>query len=188
MADDARTVNDIIIEDHREVENLFQQIENAEDPDQVRQLADTAIAELVRHSVAEEQYLYPALREHLPDGNSIADHELTEHAEAEQIMKSLEGTDGSDPEFRSKLDSLMNDIRHHVQDEEQDALPRLADACPHDQLVELGVKVQQAKESAPTRPHPSAPDQPPINKILDPGAGLVDRVRDALAGRPGERS
>ncbi|PSK89894.1 hemerythrin HHE cation binding domain-containing protein [Haloactinopolyspora alba] len=184
MADEARTVNDIIIEDHREVENLFQQIENTEDPDRIRKLADTAIMELVRHSVAEEQYLYPALREHLSDGGSIADHEIAEHAEAEQVMKDLEGTDGSDPDFQSKLNSLMNDVRHHVQDEERDALPRLAAACPHDQLVELGIRVQQAKESAPTRPHPGAPDEPPMNKFLDPGIGLVDRVRDALTDRP----
>jgi hypothetical protein len=36
---------------------------------------------------------------------------------------------------------------------------------------------------APTRPHPFAPDKPPMNKILTAGAGLVDRMRDALTGR-----
>jgi len=43
--------------------------------------------------------------------------------------------------------------------------------------------VQQAKKLAPTRPHPSAPDKPPLNKVLGPPVGLVDRVRDALSGR-----
>ena len=50
-------------------------------------------------------------------------------------------------------------------------------------LRELGRKVERAKKLAPTRPHPNAPDEPPWNKILAPGAGLVDRVRDALTGR-----
>ena len=36
---------------------------------------------------------------------------------------------------------------------------------------------------APARPHPSAPDKPPANKIPGPGVGLVDRMRDALTGR-----
>jgi hypothetical protein len=40
-----------------------------------------------------------------------------------------------------------------------------------------------AKKMAPTRPHPAAPDTPPANKLLAPGAGLVDRLRDALTGR-----
>lgn len=40
-----------------------------------------------------------------------------------------------------------------------------------------------AKKPAPTRPHPAAPDKPPANKLLGPGAGLVDRARDMLTGR-----
>lgn len=39
------------------------------------------------------------------------------------------------------------------------------------------------KKIAPTRPHPAAPDRPPVNKIMNPLTGLVDRMRDALTGR-----
>jgi hypothetical protein len=48
----------------------------------------------------------------------------------------------------------------------------------------LAEQFQQAKKTAPTRPHPAAPDKPPANRIMDPGAGLIDRLRDALASRP----
>jgi hypothetical protein len=41
---------------------------------------------------------------------------------------------------------------------------------------------QAMKKVAPTRPHPSAPDTPPLNKLAAPGAGLIDRIRDALSG------
>ncbi|HUR08087.1 MAG TPA: hypothetical protein VM347_36465 [Nonomuraea sp.] len=44
-------------------------------------------------------------------------------------------------------------------------------------------KVQAIKKIAPTRPHPSAPDTPPGNKLLGPATGLIDRLRDALSGR-----
>lgn len=44
--------------------------------------------------------------------------------------------------------------------------------------------MEQAKKLAPTRPHPSAPDHAPLNKLLGPGAGLVDRMREAMSGRP----
>ena len=67
--------------------------------------------------------------------------------------------------------------------EETDLFPRLQAACSEQELAELGAKVQQAKEMAPTRPHPSAPDTPPMNKVLGPPMGLVDRMRDALSGR-----
>jgi hypothetical protein len=50
-------------------------------------------------------------------------------------------------------------------------------------LDELGEKVRSAKKTAPTRPHPGAPDTPAALKILAPGAGLVDRARDLVTGR-----
>ncbi|GAB1333913.1 hemerythrin domain-containing protein [Streptomyces sp. E-15] len=170
--------------DHREVEEIFGRIEalppgSAERKD----LCDQVTIELVRHSVAEEAYLYPAVREHVPGGAALADKELEDHAQAEQIMKDLEGCQADDPRFDTLMTRLMSEIRSHVTDEEQNLFPRLESVCPADALMDLGDKVRRAKSMAPTRPHPMAPDKPPANKLLAPGAGLVDRMRDALSGR-----
>ncbi|MER7775834.1 hemerythrin domain-containing protein [Streptomyces sp. NPDC096191] len=170
--------------DHREVEELFGKIEALPPGDEQRKkYADQAVIELVRHSVAEEAYLYPALREFLPDGDTIADKEIEDHAEAERTMKALEGVDAGDAEFDRLIGELMTEIRSHVRDEEENLFPRLRSVTSEDELMKLGDKVRQAKKTAPTRPHPSAPDTPPANKLLAPGAGMVDRIRDALTGR-----
>ncbi|MEU3956644.1 hemerythrin domain-containing protein [Streptomyces achromogenes] len=170
--------------DHREVEEIFGRFEALPPGSPERKdLCDQATIELVRHSVAEEAYLYPAVREHVAGGDALADKELEDHAEAEQIMKDLEGCRADDPELDRLMTRLMSEIRSHVTDEEQNLFPRLEAACPPDALMELGDKVRRAKRMAPTRPHPSAPDTPPANKLLAPGAGLVDRLRDALSGR-----
>ncbi|MFI6227585.1 hemerythrin domain-containing protein [Micromonospora echinospora] len=180
-----RDVIDVLTADHREVEALFVELESRQGtPEHRRQLVDVVIAELVRHSVAEEAYVYPAARKALPDGDQVADHEISEHADAERTMKDLESVDPSDPRFDQLLTHLTSTIRHHVQEEETDLFPRLRAACAHEELVELADKVTAAKRIAPTRPHPAAPDHPPANKLLAPGAGLVDRLRDALSGRP----
>ncbi|MEV6805562.1 hemerythrin domain-containing protein [Streptomyces sp. NPDC017248] len=170
--------------DHGEVEEIFGRIEALPpgSPDR-KTLCDQATIELVRHSVAEESYLYPAVREHLTGGDALADKEIEEHAEAERLMKDLEGCQADDPRFDTLITRLMSVIRSHVADEEENLFPRLEAACPPDALMELGDKVRRAKKTAPTRPHPSAPDKPPANKLLAPGAGLVDRMRDALSGR-----
>jgi hemerythrin superfamily protein len=174
----------VLTDDHRAVERVFGELESHEgSPQHRRELADHVIAELVRHSVAEEQYLYPTARRVLPDGDAVADHEVSEHAEAEQTMKDLDGVEPTDPRFDELLGKLMSEIRHHVEDEEADLFPRLQQACDEAELVELGDKIVQAKQAAPTRPHPAAPDKPPMNKILGPGAGLVDKMRDTLTGR-----
>jgi hemerythrin superfamily protein len=174
----------VLTDDHRAVEHVFRELESRQgDMQHRRALTDHVIAELVRHSVAEEQYLYPAARKALPDGDTVADHEISEHAEAERTMKDLDGLDPTDPRFDELLDKLMTEIRHHVEDEETDLFPRLRQTCSETELVDLGEKIVRAKRAAPTRPHPSAPDKPPMNKILAPGAGLIDKVRDALSGR-----
>lgn len=174
----------VITTDHREVERIFQELETRTGtPEHRRDLADHAITELVRHSVAEEEFLYPAARRHLENGDEIADREIAEHAEAERVMKELEGVPATEPRFDELLRELMQDIRQHIQGEEKDLLPKLQQTCPEAQLRELGEKVTRAKKFAPTRPHPNAPDRPPANLILDPGAGLIDRVRDALKSK-----
>ncbi|WP_246148499.1 hemerythrin domain-containing protein [Nonomuraea turkmeniaca] len=176
---------EVLVTDHREVEQMFTELEQLAGgtDDQAKTLAEQVVIELVRHAVAEEEYLYPTVRDHVPDGGPLADQELSEHAEAEQTMKQLERLGPSDADFWPTLARLMQQIRHHIQGEENDLFPRLRQACPPEQLTELGGKVQRAKKMAPTRPHPAAPDTPPANKLLAPGTGLVDRLRDALTGR-----
>ncbi|MER7459905.1 hemerythrin domain-containing protein [Micromonospora sp. NPDC126480] len=189
MTDPSTTMDhdvvDVLTADHREVEVLFVELESRRGtPEHRRHLADVVIAELVRHAIAEEMYVYPAARRALPDGDQIADHEISEHADAERTMKELEAVDPSDPRFDERLAHLTRTIRHHVRDEEHDLFPRLRAAVAREELVELAGKVTTAKRMAPTRPHPAAPDRPPANKLLAPGTGLVDRVRDAFSGRP----
>ncbi|NKQ53028.1 hemerythrin domain-containing protein [Amycolatopsis sp. K13G38] len=172
----------VITSDHRAVEEVFVELESGHGtPDHRRQLADHVITELVRHSVAEEQFMYPAARRYLDNGDQLADHEIQEHSEAEQVMKQLEEVPATEPRFEELLRQLMKDVRHHVEDEEKDLLPKLQRACSPEDLRDLGEKVMRAKRFAPTRPHPGAPDRPPANLILDAGAGLIDRMRDALS-------
>ncbi|MGW5687969.1 hypothetical protein [Nonomuraea sp. NPDC003754] len=98
-------------------------------------------------------------------------------------MKQLERTDADEAGHAELLARLMAEIRDHVAEEEGELFPRLRSAADTEQLAELGRKVEAIKKMAPTRPHPSAPDTPPGNKIMGPLTGLIDRMRDTLSGR-----
>ncbi len=175
-------VVDILTTDHHEVLDLVGQIPGA-DPAQRRDMADMVIAELMRHSVAEEMFVYPAMREHLPGGDAAVQDDIDEHQQLVEVMKELESIDAADPGFLAALGRLEQVLRHHVTDEENDQFPQLRAHLPREQLVEIGTKVTAAKKAAPTRPHPSAPHSALFHKTLGPGVGLVDRLRDALTGR-----
>lgn len=178
---------DVIAEltaDHREVESLFQRIESLPSGHQDRRkLADEMTIELVRHSVAEEQYLYPAVRKHIEGGGAMANKEIADHGRVEEALKHLEGCSVDDPEFDQTYMTVKSEVTSHIEDEENNLFPKLRQACGQDVLDQLGDKIRTAKKMAPTRPHPAAPDTPPLNKLLAPGTGLVDRVRDFVTGR-----
>src|ERR687893_343314 len=153
------------------------------DPMIRRDLTDTLISELVRHAVAEEMYVYPAMKKHLPDGEKAVEHDIEEHKELEQTMKALEGADVSGPEFDEALRKLETLLADHVRDEETEQFPELRRRIPQEELTELAAKVETAKKLAPTRPHPSAPNSELFHKLVGPGVGMVDRLRDKLTGR-----
>ena len=176
-------VVDELMTDHREVRALLDEILATTDAAARRDLADTAITELVRHAVAEEMYVYPAMRKHLPDGEKEVEHDTEEHKQLEETMKQLEAVEASEARFDQLLRDMTEQLRHHASDEENEQFPQLRERVPHEELVQLREKVQTAKKLAPTRPHPNAPNNQLFHKLVGPGVGLVDRLRDRLADR-----
>lgn len=135
-------------------------------------------------------FVYPAMKKHLPDGDEAVEHDTKEHKELEKTMKKLEKTmkkleaaDAGTPEFDEQLEQLEAILRDHIQDEEADHFPQLRARIPHEDLVEMAGKVEAAKKVAPTSPHPLAPNNQVFHRLVGPGVGLVDRLRDALTNR-----
>ncbi|WP_037603737.1 hemerythrin domain-containing protein [Streptacidiphilus rugosus] len=175
---------EVLKADHRGVQAMFDKI-NALAPGDVRrrEIADTFTIELVRHAVAEERYLYPAVRAHIPGGDAIADQEIADHAAVEELLTRLEVVDADRYQFDALVSSVISEVVAHVADEEIRLFPVLAHACTPGQLNELGANVRSARDEAPAGPHPAAPSATPMGRLLAPGTGLVARVRDLLTGR-----
>src|SRR5690242_19762194 len=172
----------VLIKDHAEIKEFLNEVESATDATGRRDAADKLTAEVVRHSIAEEMYLYPAAREVLSDGDALVDEEIQEHSEAEALLKRWEKMDGDDPDFMPTFEEIKQGLLHHIDEEEEPKLfPQLQAALTDEQQVELGEKITKAKKLAPTRPHPSAPDEPPADKVLGVPMGIVDRIRDKMS-------
>ena len=180
---DAHDLLQELITDHREVEEAFSRLEQGLPPEEARTLVEQTISELVRHSVVEEQLLYPLTARVLPGGAQIADHETSEHAEVERMMKELEKLEAGTPEFDTQVRMWIRSTRDHIHEEETDLMPRLRDAAGDDDLASLGEQARLLKKVTPTRPHPSTPNHPLAHATVGPLIGLVDRVRDAVSGR-----
>jgi hemerythrin superfamily protein len=187
MADDQRDVIEILIQDHREVEEMFSELESlmqapgGGDDQRRKDLADQVTIELVRHAVAEEVAVYPEVKRKVSEEE--AERAKQEHAEAEKTMKELEKLDSDDPSFTAEIRKLMTEIREHVAEEEGEMFPHMREVFSPDELVEIGKRVEAIKAMAPTRPHPGVPNDPGKRLAVGPVAGLFDRLRDLASGR-----
>ncbi len=179
-----RDMVSVLVKDHQEMKEYFAELEAATDADTRRDVADKLTAEVARHSVAEEMYLYPAARKVLPNGDELVDEEIEEHAEVEKLLKAWESMSGDDPEFLPTFQKIKANLLHHIDEEEEAELfPAMQEALSVEEQEKLGEQITRAKKLAPTRPHPSAPQEPPWNKVVGVPTGIIDRVRDLMSGR-----
>jgi hemerythrin superfamily protein len=163
----------LVINDHRIVEMLFAAYEQATEAEEKLRLVGKIIEELSVHAAVEEQVLYPVVAERLPDGEEEAEHAETEHAEVKEILAQLERTRVDDPSFDTQVRSLISDVRHHVEEEESDMLPKLRDALGTEELLDLGARLRMAKASAPISPSMET-------------AALIDLTKDELYAKAQE--
>jgi hemerythrin superfamily protein len=187
MAEQQRDVIEVLEHDHREVEQMFSELESLrgasseEDLSRRKELAEQVTIELVRHSVAEEVLVYPQVEEKV--SAEEAEHARKEHAEAEEAMQRLEKLDADDPGFDDELATLMSEIRHHIEDEEGEMFAHMREVIDEDELRKLGERVEAFKKVAPTRPHPNVPNEALPRTAAGPAASLFDRMRDLATGR-----
>src|SRR4051812_49956920 len=107
MADEQRDVIEVLEHDHREVEQMFAELESLrgasseEDKERRKTLTEQVTIELVRHSGAEEALVYPIVEDKV--SAEEAEHAREEHAEAEETLQRLEKLDADDPDFDDEL-------------------------------------------------------------------------------------
>jgi Hemerythrin HHE cation binding domain len=177
-----RNVVDVIAEQHRTLTALCDRLTAAGDAER-RRIAEVVVAALSRHLSAEEQYLYPAVRRVVPDGDRIADRQLAEDHDLLVTLRRLDGVRPDDPAFDGLAADVSAAVRRHVAADAAELLPLLTQMAPVEDLIRIGNRVELAEEAAPTRPHPSTPSRPPWNKVVDPVVAVVDKARDALSRR-----
>ena len=161
--------------DHQTVAALFQSFEAAP-PEERTDILQNIVRELSVHAAIEEKVVYPLVREVVPEGDRLADEAEADHQRVEEILAELDGADGSDPEVESRVNTLKDDVLAHVKEEQVEILQQLRWVLPPADFTSLGEKLEEARESAPTRPHPRTS----AGGVSEKMASVVDRARDSL--------
>lgn len=133
-------VFEILKEDHRKVEQLFEQYEQSNDPDVALQICD----ELTVHAAIEEELVYPIIATKV--GTAYAREATQEHQEAKRLLTQIENGLRNGSDVSSLVKELQQSIQHHVEEEERELFPKLAEAVPKTVEV-LGPDLLARKES-----------------------------------------
>lgn len=168
----------LLKQDHGNVEELFHRFETCEpaDYDELARIRDKVIEHLSRHSQVEEQVFYPAVRARLGDENAFEVLEgLEEHHVVKQTLSELEKLAPSHDRFRAKMTVLIESVRHHVQEEEEELFEKVREHFTVEELSEMGDTMETIKPAMPTRAHPFAPDQPPLNILVGLPVAVIDK-------------
>jgi len=165
--------------DHKAVKRLFRQFEKLGDNavKSRRELVEKMIEELSVHAAIEEQLFYPTVRESVPETEDHVLESLEEHHVVKWTLSELVDMKGDEERFEAKVTVLIESVEHHAGEEEDDLFPLVRKAMGRKELADLGAAMEKAKRTAPTRPHPRAPDTPPGNVAAAKVTGLADRAR-----------
>jgi hemerythrin superfamily protein len=135
-------VVDLIMNDHREFERLFDRLKNQ--PETRKTDLPVMLSLLTAHSRAEEAEVYPAADQ--SGGDHDVEHSQREHLECDQLAADLAATEVDAPDFEAKLDKLVDAVTHHLEEEEETVLPGMRSALSAERLDELGEAFLASRE------------------------------------------
>jgi hemerythrin superfamily protein len=137
----------LLEQDHQEVEGLFKKFEEAGDQafKTKQELVDKIIQELAIHTEIEEEIFYPAVKSEVEDSEEEVLEAVEEHHVAETLIEEIKALSAEDEEFDAKVTVLIESVRHHKDEEENEMFPRVRKAFSSEELEELGSRLEQAK-------------------------------------------
>lgn len=147
----------LLKEDHKEVRKLFRQFEAAgKNATKTKAgIVERILEALTVHTYIENECMYPAVRELLPDLLDDILESYEEHHVADVLCTELAAMSADDQRFDAKTTVLIENVTHHVEEEEQEWFPKVRESLGRKQLQEIGQRMLEMKKTAPR--HPSRP-------------------------------
>ncbi len=151
--------------DHQELRRLFREFDGA-GKRAVKKKADLVkriTSLLTVHTYIENEVMYPQVRARLPELEGDVLESYEEHHVADLLCIELAGMPATAEHFDAKATVLIESVRHHIEEEEQEWFPKVRADLGRKQLQEIGVLLEEARRKAPTKPsQPSA-----LKKTID---------------------
>ena len=155
-------------EDHKQVRARFREFGKSSTTDaRKKKLVQEIIELLTVHTYIENEVMYPRVRELLPDLEDDVLESYEEHHVADVLVMELDAMSPSDERFEAKTTVLIENVTHHIEEEEGDWFPKVRDGLSRTQLRELGEELAEARERAPRRPEQPSALKKTVDAVID---------------------
>ncbi|MGW4094466.1 hemerythrin domain-containing protein [Nocardia sp. NPDC004750] len=149
----------LLRDDHKAIRKLFREFEKAGD-DAIRTKANVVnkiIQALTVHTYLENECMYPEVRKLVPELEDDILESYEEHHVADVLVSELAAMKPDDEHFTAKTTVLIENVDHHIDEEENEWFPKVRERLGRKQLQEIGARLQELRKKAPTSPaQPSA--------------------------------
>ena len=155
----------LLKDDHKQIRKVFRDFQAAGDGAAVRKgkLVDTMIELLTQHTYIENEVMYPRVRALLPELEDDVLESYEEHHVADVLVMELSGMRPTDERFDAKTTVLIENVLHHIEEEEDEWFPKVRQGLGRKQLQEIGARMAEMRPTAPRKPsEPKA-----LKKALD---------------------
>ena len=149
----------LLKDDHKKILATFKDFEKAGEKAYARkgQLVNRMIELLTVHTYLENEVMYPRVRELLPELEDDVLESYEEHHVADVLIMELVGMKPDAERFTAKTTVLIENVRHHIEEEEQEWFPQVRAGLGRKTLQEIGAEMEKARKKAPKKPsQPSA--------------------------------
>ncbi len=132
-------------EDHARVKKLFSELKKG-DLSVVPEICD----ELTIHAELEEHVFYPAVRNGVDDIKDVVAESFEEHHVVKVLIDEIRSLSPSDERYKAKATVLMENVEHHVEEEESQMFPEVHAALGRKRLVDIGEDLKAYKATLST--------------------------------------
>ena len=149
----------LLKDEHKQIKKAFRDFEKAGEKAYAAKgkVVDRIIELLTVHTYIENEVMYPRVRELLPEVEADVLESYEEHHVADLLVMELATMKPDDERFTAKTTVLIENVEHHIEEEEDEWFPKVREGLGRKQLQELGAAMIEAREKAPRRPsQPSA--------------------------------
>src|SRR5690242_1819067 len=144
----------LLKDDHKEIKRLFRDFQSAGENAVVRkgEIVSKIIELLTVHTYIENEIMYPEVRRLLPDVEDDVLESYEEHHVADVLVMELAAMHSDAERFDAKTTVLIENVSHHIEEEEQEWFPKVRAGLSRKQLQDLGAQLLIAKDRAPRSP------------------------------------